>query len=138
MKHDGQLVTRFYDMTSWLCDELTGYRTRDVDMFYEVVLYNERFRNLSEDMTKKQTCVTVEFNVPGKARSTRHNAVKHDGQLVTQFYDMTSWPCDELTGSRTRDVDMFYEVVLYNERFRNLSEDMTKKQTCVIVEFNVL
>ena len=35
-----------------------------------------------------------------KARSTRHNAVKHDGQLVTWFYDVTSWPCDELTGSR--------------------------------------
>ena len=25
-----------------------------------------------------------------KARSTRHNAVKHDGQLVTRFYDVTS------------------------------------------------
>ena len=37
-----------------------------------------------------------------KARSTRHNAVKHDGQLVTRFYDVTSWPCDELTGSRCR------------------------------------
>jgi len=36
-----------------------------------------------------------------KARSTRHDAVKHDGQkLVTRFYDVTSWPCDELTGSR--------------------------------------
>ena len=34
-----------------------------------------------------------------KARSTRHNAVKHDGQLVTRFYSVTSWPCDELTGS---------------------------------------
>jgi len=34
-----------------------------------------------------------------KARSTRHNAVKRDGQLVTRFYDVTSWPCDELTGS---------------------------------------
>ena len=34
-----------------------------------------------------------------KARSTRHDAVKHDGQLVTRFYDVTSWPCDELTGS---------------------------------------
>jgi len=34
-----------------------------------------------------------------KARSTRHNAVKHDRQLVTRFYDVTSWPCDELTGS---------------------------------------
>ena len=33
-----------------------------------------------------------------KAQSTRHNAVKHDSQLVTQFYDVTSWPCDELTG----------------------------------------
>jgi len=28
-----------------------------------------------------------------KARSTRHNAVKHDGQLVTWFYDVTSWLC---------------------------------------------
>ena len=36
-----------------------------------------------------------------KARSTRHNAVKHDSQLVTRFYDVTSWPCDELTGSAT-------------------------------------
>ena len=26
-----------------------------------------------------------------KARSTRHNAVKHDGQLVTRFYGVTSW-----------------------------------------------
>ena len=25
-----------------------------------------------------------------KARSTRHNAMKHDGQLVTRFYDVTS------------------------------------------------
>jgi len=25
-----------------------------------------------------------------KARSTRHNAVKHDGQVVTRFYDVTS------------------------------------------------
>ena len=25
-----------------------------------------------------------------KAQSTRHNAVKHDGQLVTRFYDVTS------------------------------------------------
>jgi len=24
-----------------------------------------------------------------KARSTRHNAVKHDGQLVTRFYGVT-------------------------------------------------
>jgi len=29
----------------------------------------------------------------------RHNAVRHDGQLVTRFYGATSWPCDELTGS---------------------------------------
>ena len=35
-----------------------------------------------------------------KVRSTRHNAVRHDGQLVTPFYGVTSWPCDELTGSR--------------------------------------
>jgi len=34
-----------------------------------------------------------------KAWSTRHDAVKHDGQLVTRFYDVTSWPCDKLTGS---------------------------------------
>ena len=26
-----------------------------------------------------------------KARSTRHNAEKHDGQLVTRFYGVTSW-----------------------------------------------
>jgi len=25
-----------------------------------------------------------------KAHSTRHNAVKHDGQLVTRFYGVTS------------------------------------------------
>jgi len=25
-----------------------------------------------------------------KARSTRHNAVKYDGQLVTRFYDVTT------------------------------------------------
>jgi len=37
------------------------------------------------------------------ARTTRHNAVKHDGQLVTRFYDVTSWPCDELTGSLYAD-----------------------------------
>jgi len=35
-----------------------------------------------------------------KVWSTRHNAVSHDGQLVTPFYGVTSWPCDELTGSR--------------------------------------
>jgi len=35
-----------------------------------------------------------------KVRSTRHNAIRHDGQLVTPFYGVTSWPCDELTGSR--------------------------------------
>jgi len=35
----------------------------------------------------------------GKVRSTRHNAMKHDGQLFTWFYGVTSWPCDELTGS---------------------------------------
>jgi len=35
-----------------------------------------------------------------KIWSTRHNAVRHDGQLVmTRFYGVTSWPCDELTGS---------------------------------------
>ena len=34
-----------------------------------------------------------------QVRSTRHNTVRHDGQLVTPFYDVTSWPCDELTGS---------------------------------------
>ena len=38
--------------------------------------------------------------MPGqKVRSTRHNAVRHDGQLGTPFYGVTSWPCDELTGS---------------------------------------
>ena len=26
-----------------------------------------------------------------KVRSTRHNAVRHDGQLVTLFYGVTSW-----------------------------------------------
>jgi len=31
-----------------------------------------------------------------KVLSTRHNAVRHDGQLVTRFYDVTSRPCDEL------------------------------------------
>jgi len=41
-----------------------------------------------------------------KARSTRHNAVKHDSQLVTRFYRVTSWPCDELTGS-PRDWQMY-------------------------------
>jgi len=34
-----------------------------------------------------------------KARSTGQNAVKHDGQLVTRFYGVMSWPCDDLTGS---------------------------------------
>jgi len=37
-----------------------------------------------------------------KVWSTHHNAVRHDGQLVTQFYNVTSWPCDELTGSFTQ------------------------------------
>ena len=37
-----------------------------------------------------------------KVWSTRHNTVRHDGQLVTLFYGATSWPCDELTGSRSR------------------------------------
>jgi len=45
-----------------------------------------------------------------KARSTRHDAVKHDGQLdgqlVTRFYDVTSWPCDELTGSLLNHTDI--------------------------------
>jgi len=41
-----------------------------------------------------------------KVRSTRYNAVRHEGQLVTPFYDVTSWPCDELTGSlRLSDPD---------------------------------
>jgi len=50
-------------------------------------------------------CVTLmytarrQITLLRKARSTRHNAVKHNGQLVTWFYDVTSWPCDELTGS---------------------------------------
>jgi len=39
-----------------------------------------------------------------KVRSTRHNAVRHDGQLVTPFYGVTSWPCDELTGSPWNEV----------------------------------
>jgi len=38
----------------------------------------------------------------------------------------------------TRDVNIFYEVVLYNKCFCDLSEHMTKEQTCVIVEFHVL
>jgi len=39
-----------------------------------------------------------------KAWSTHHNAAKHDGQLVTRFYGVTSWPCDELTGSLTNSL----------------------------------
>jgi len=34
-----------------------------------------------------------------KVRSTCRNAVRHDGQLVTPFYGVSSWPCDESTGS---------------------------------------
>jgi len=34
-----------------------------------------------------------------KVRSTRHNAIRHDGQLITRFYGVTSWLCNELTGS---------------------------------------
>jgi len=34
-----------------------------------------------------------------KVRSTCHKAVKHDGQLVTRFYSVTSWPRDKVTGS---------------------------------------
>jgi len=53
-------------------------------------------------------CVTLMYTADSqrqitllqKAWSTRHNAVKHDGQLVTRFYGVKSWPCDELTGSR--------------------------------------
>jgi len=40
-----------------------------------------------------------------KLRSTRHNAVKPYGLLVTRFLGMTSSPCDELTGSQ--DLDPF-------------------------------
>jgi len=32
--------------------------------------------------------------------NSSHNAVKPYGQLVTRFFGVTSWPCDELTGSR--------------------------------------
>ena len=50
-----------------------------------------------------------------KAWSTRHNAVKHDGQLVTRFYNVTSWPCDKLTGSQRnhlpRRFQWFHETV---------------------------
>jgi len=34
-----------------------------------------------------------------KVRSTPHNAIRHDGRLITPFYGVTSWPCDELAGS---------------------------------------
>ena len=34
-----------------------------------------------------------------KVQPTRHNADKHNDQLVARFYSVTSWPCDELTGS---------------------------------------
>jgi len=37
----------------------------------------------------------------------------------------------------TSDVKTFDEVALYNKRFGDLLEHMTKEQTCVIVEFNV-
>jgi len=33
-----------------------------------------------------------------KVRSTRHNAVRHDGQLVTPFYGVTSWLVPSYTG----------------------------------------
>ena len=55
-----------------------------------------------------------------KARSTRHNAVRHDGQLVTRFYGVKSWPCDELTGSRLHDT-AGSQTGLYN-RFDNRVE----------------
>ena len=32
-----------------------------------------------------------------KERSTHHTTVRHDGQLVTWFYGVTSWLCDKLT-----------------------------------------
>ena len=38
----------------------------------------------------------------------------------------------------TSDVKTFDEVALYSKHFGDLSEHMTKEQTCVIVEFNVL
>ena len=34
-----------------------------------------------------------------KGGSTRHNTDRHNSQLLTQFYGVMSWPCDELTGS---------------------------------------
>jgi len=45
-------------------------------------------------------CLNKKNNMLGqKVRSTCHNAIRHDSQLVTPFYGVTSWPCDELTGS---------------------------------------
>ena len=38
----------------------------------------------------------------------------------------------------TSDVKTLDEVALYNKRFGDLSEHMTKEQTRVIVEFSVL
>ena len=52
-----------------------------------------------------------------KVRSTRHNAVRHDGQLVTPFYAVTSWPCDELTGSR--NVRSREETIMHSKNSRN-------------------
>ena len=53
-------------------------------------------------------CVTLMYTADSrrqitllrKARSTCHNAVKHNGQLVKRFYGVRSWLCDELTASR--------------------------------------
>ena len=50
----------------------------------------------------------VRWMLDQKVRSTRHNAVKHDGQLITRFYGVTSCPHDELIGSPTEPTRQFH------------------------------
>ena len=138
VRHDGQLGTPFYGVTSWPCDELTGSRysgyqsTCHTHTHTRLITQSTRHKRahnkttstsrnylhaarrhpetvLNRDGVITAICVTLMYTADyrsrrqitllRKARSTRHNAVKHDGQLVTRFYDATSWPCDELTGS---------------------------------------
>jgi len=43
-----------------------------------------------------RSCQQIKLTLLQKARSTRHNAAKHDGQLVTRFYDVTSYSHDHV------------------------------------------
>jgi len=66
-----------------------------------------------------------------KVRSTRHNAVRHDGQLVTPFYGVTSWPCDELTGSSTvTNCRIIQDSKLENETTEVETSDVIKLLLC--------